>query len=260
VADAIAASDQSVPPQTMDRLRQLAVKAQFDRPSKKIKVFERIAEAQARLGDHEGAYRTAGEPHPLNNVQDFRATQARVHVMKSVAEAQIKAKQLTAAKDTISASLEMFGLLPDEDAEAYFPLSALGELQAKAGDLAGAERTANALSFTNSKVQILAEVAVAHAQGGRRDDALKVIQRAGQEARHAHTDALWASSIQSQVFDQAFDPMAPVLQTIAQAQARMGDLDGAFQTISQMGTSAMANVTVQSVPWPSNCGAGRPAR
>ncbi len=93
VADAIAASDQSVPPHAVERLRQLAMKAQFDRPSKKIKVFERIAEAQARLGDHEGAYRTAGEPHPLNNVQDFRATQARVNVMKSIAEAQIKAKQ-----------------------------------------------------------------------------------------------------------------------------------------------------------------------
>ncbi|HKI17472.1 MAG TPA: hypothetical protein VKA15_06310 [Isosphaeraceae bacterium] len=243
VADAIAASDQAVPPQTMEGLRQLAMKAQFDRPSKKIKVFERIAEAQARLGDHEGAYRTAGEPHPLNNVQDFRATQARVNVMKSIAEAQIKAKQLARAKDTISAALEMFGLLPDEDAEAYFPLCALGDLQAKAGDLAGAERTANALTLSNSKVQILAEVAVAHAQNGRRDDAKKVIQRAAQEARRAPNDALWASSGQPQGFDQAFDPMAPVLQTIASAQGRIGDLDGAFQTIAQMGSSAIGILT-----------------
>ncbi len=244
VADAIAASDQSVPAQTMERLRQLAMKAQFDRPSKKIKVFERIAEAQARLGDHEGAYRTAGEPHPLNNVQDFRATQARVNVMKSIAEAQIKAKQWDRARDTISAALEIFGLLPDEDAEAYFPLAALGELQAKAGDLAGAERTANALGFSPSKVDILAEVAVAHAQSGRRDDALKQIRRAAIDARHAPNDAIWRSSSQPEPLrDRAFDPMAPVLQTIAQAEARIGDLDGALQTVSRISTSGFGKFT-----------------
>ncbi len=233
MADAVAASDHAVPPHTMERLSQLAMKAQFDRPSKKFRVFERLAEAQARLGDHEGAYRTAGEPHPLNNVQDFRATQARVKVMKAIAKAQIKAGQLARGRDTIAAALEMFGLLPDEDAEAYFPLSALGELQAKAGDLAGAERTVNALSFSPSRVNVLTEIAVAHAQSGRRDDALKQIQRAAVEARHAPNDLIWRSSSQPDAFrDQAFDPMAPVLQTIAQAEARIGDLDGALQTIS----------------------------
>ena len=101
VADAMASGDKPFPAQAVARLGQLASRAEFDRPSKKIKVFQRIAEAQARLGDYEGAFKTAGEPHPVNDVQNFRATQARVHVMKSIAEAQLKAKQIKEAKDTI---------------------------------------------------------------------------------------------------------------------------------------------------------------
>jgi len=138
----------------------------------------------------------------------------------------------------------MFALLPDEDSEAYFPLSALGELQAKAGDLAGAERTATALGFSPSKVDILAELAVAYANAGRRDEALKAIERALKEARNAPNDAIWRSSSQPDAFRQTtFDPTAPVLETIASAQARIGDLDGAIQTVSQMSRSGFAQFT-----------------
>ncbi len=92
VADAVASGEGTFAPQSMARLSQLATKAEFDRPSKKIKVFRRIAEAQTRLGDYDGAYRTVGEPHPINDVQTFDATQARLNVMKSVAEAQLKSR------------------------------------------------------------------------------------------------------------------------------------------------------------------------
>ena len=46
------------------------------------------------------------------------ATQARVNVMTAVAAAQIKAKHLEAAKDTVLAAMEIIAPLPDEDAEA----------------------------------------------------------------------------------------------------------------------------------------------
>jgi tetratricopeptide (TPR) repeat protein len=243
VADAIASSDQSVPMQVMDRLKELATKAEFDRPSKKIKVFERIAAAQARLGDDEGAYRTSGEPHPLNNVQDFRATQARVNVMKSVAEAQIKAKQLDAAKNTIQAALEIFAPMDDEDGEAYFPWAALGGLQAEAGDLTGAQETARSLSFTPSRVGILVDVAVAYSKLGRHDDARQVLQRASKDADDAPRDALWRAAIQSNAIGEGFDPMAPVLQTIAYGQARTGDLDGALKTVARISSSGFGIFT-----------------
>jgi tetratricopeptide (TPR) repeat protein len=237
VADAIAASEQTVPPAAMDRLKGLVGKAEFDRQSKKIKVFERLAAALARLGDYDGAYRTSGEPHPLNNVQDFRATQARVNVMKCVAEAQIKAKQLTAAKDTIQAALEIFAPLDDEDEETYFPLAALGDLQVKAGDLAGAQETAKSLTFTPSRIGILIEVAVAYSRLGRRGDARQALERAAKEAEDAPRDALWRATMQSGDIGEGFDPLAFALQTIAQGQARIGDLDGALKTVARISSS-----------------------
>ena len=51
--------------------------------------FSGSPRAQARLGDYDGEYKTAGEPHPVNNVQTVRTTRARMNVMKAVAEAPV---------------------------------------------------------------------------------------------------------------------------------------------------------------------------
>ncbi len=240
VADAVASSDRPVAAETMTRLAGLVTKARFDHPSKKLKVFRRLAEAQARLGDDEGAYRSVGEPQPANNVDHFRATQARIQVMKAVAEAQLKAKHREAAKETVLAALEMIAPLPDADAEAYFPLTDLGMIQAKAGDLAGALRTADALSSGIAQVKVLGEVAAAHARKGRRDEARKTIHRAFDAARHVPNDTLWNNSAHygpPGPFAPAIDPMLPVLQILAPAQARADDLEGALETVAKMGTS-----------------------
>ncbi len=243
VADAVASSDRPVASRVMDRLSQLAMKAEFDRPSKKIKVFQRIAEAQARLGDYDGAYRSAGAPHPVNDIQNGRATQARINVMASVAAAQIQAKHLDAAKDTVLAAMEIIAPLPDEDAEAYFPLARLGELQAEAGDLVAASRTADALSLSWSKVPIFAKIAVAYARDGRREDAQKMIRRGFDAAARSPNDTLWRLSSQADAdgFGRDLDPMYPVNHVLAKAQAEIGDLDGAFKTVGDMNTSAFAS-------------------
>jgi tetratricopeptide (TPR) repeat protein len=235
VADFIASSDKPFAPEAVARLGQLALKAEFDRTSKKIKVFQRIAEAQARLGDYDGAYRTAGEPHPVNDVQNFRATQARVHVMKAIAESQLKAKQLAAAKDTVLMAIELIAPLPDEDAEAYYPLAELCVLEAKTGDLAGALRNVSAVSSSAWKVSILTEIAANHAQAGRAEEAKKTLRLAVEASRGAPNDALWTSA--SHGGDSMFDPSLPILQTLAHAQARIGDLDAALKTVGEMGQS-----------------------
>jgi tetratricopeptide (TPR) repeat protein len=241
VADAMESSDKPFPPEAVARLTQLALKAQFDRPSKKIKVFERIAEAQARLGDYDGAYRTAGEPHPVNDVQNFRATQARVRVMKAIADAQFKAKQLAAAKDTVQTAIELIAPLPDEDAEAYFPLADLCLLQAKTGDLAGAMRNIAAVSSSQWKVSILSEIAANHAQAGRQAEAKKALALALDASRGAPNDALW--TLASGLADRMGDPSLPVLESIAHAQARIGELDAAIKTINGMSQSGFGKFT-----------------
>jgi tetratricopeptide (TPR) repeat protein len=242
VADYIAASDKQFAKPTVARLGQLASKADFDRTSKKIKVFERIAQAQARLGDFEGAYQSAGAPEPVNNVQTFRATQARAHVMVAIAEAQLKAKQTDAAKETVHAALEMISPLPAEDAEAYYPLAELCHLLAKAGDIEGALHTVGAVSSSSWKVSILSEIAVAHAEAGRRDESKKTLQLAREAARGAANDTLWhfiSSPAQSRnLFGDAVDPSLAVLQALASAEARIGDLDAALKTVAEMGDSA----------------------
>ena len=253
VADAVATSDKPFAPQVMTRLSQLAIKAEFDRPSKKLNVFERIAEAQARLGDYDGAYKTAGEPHPVNDVQTVRATRARMNVMKAVAEAQLKAKNPEAARDTVLAAMEVLGPLPDEDAEAYFPLAGLGSIQARAGDLSGALRTVEALSSSVWKVHILSEIALAHAEAGRLEDARKSIRLAFEAGRRAPNDMLWSLSSNSGApqFAQSMDPMLPVLQTLAQTQARIGELDAALKTLADMSGSGFGkfarNNTIEQI-------------
>jgi hypothetical protein len=52
-------------------------------------------------------------------------------------------------------------------------------------------------------------------------------------------------------YSQAMDPMLPVLQTLAQCQARIGDLDAALKTVAEMGVSTFAkfsrNNTIEQI-------------
>ncbi len=234
----------------MARLTELASKAKFGHPSRKIKFFRRLAEAQARLGEEEAAYRSIGEPQPANMVDTFRATQARVQVMKAVAEAQLKAKHREAAKNTVDSALEMIAPLPDADAEAYFPLAELGIIQAGAGDLAGALRTADALNSSMSKIKVLGEVAAGYARDGRREDASKTIRRASDAARQVPKDTLWNNPVlnyqANPYYAQGLNPMLPALQLLAPAQARADDLEGALKSVAEMKASSgpLANRTI----------------
>jgi tetratricopeptide (TPR) repeat protein len=240
-ADAVASSDAAIPAEIMDRLLQLAKKAEYDRPSKKLTVYQRLAEAQARLGAYEAAYRTVGEPHPANNVQDFHATYARIQIMLTVARSQLKAKQRDAAKDTVLAALELIAPLADEDAEAYFPLTELAKLLAEAGDFQGALRIANTLSRSASKVGLLAEIAEVQAQDKQEAAARQTIGRAIEAGRRAPNDAVWG-------LDNNFgglDPMLPIHKAVAQAQARVGDLDAALKTLGEMGQHSFAHFSRQ---------------
>ena len=160
--------------------------------------------------------------------------------MKAVAEAQLKAKHRDAARNTVETAMEMIAPMPDADAEAYFPLAELGMIQAKAGDLAGAVRTADALNSSLSKIKVLGEVAAAHAREGRHEDARKSIRRALDAARHVPGDTLWNNSVlyfQAAPIAQGLDPMLPALQLLAPAQARADDLEGALKSVAEMGTS-----------------------
>ena len=81
--------------------------------------------------------------------------------------------------------------------------------------------------------------------------------RSGSHSRPRHrapNDMLWSLSSNSGAPAEAIqgiDPMLPVLQTLAQTQARIGDLDAALKTIADMGVSTYAtfyrNNTIEQI-------------
>jgi hypothetical protein len=236
IADALASSDEAIPAKSAERLAQLAQKAEYDRPSKKLKVYQRIAEVQARLGEYEAAYRTIGEPQPKDNAQDFQATLARIKVMHAVASAQLKANRRDASKDTVYAALELCAPLAFEDSEMVLPLATLGHLLAEAGDFRGAFEIVDDLSRGLSKASYLAEIATVQARDKRDADARATMRRAIEAGRRMPNDAMWGRGLNS----PDNEPMTPVRRSIALAQARIGDLDAAFKTISEMGQAQFA--------------------
>ena len=75
VADAIASSDRPISPPPMARLRDLASKARYDRPSKKIKVYRRLAErtpASATTTRRTGAWASSSRPTMSRTSAPFR--------------------------------------------------------------------------------------------------------------------------------------------------------------------------------------------
>jgi tetratricopeptide (TPR) repeat protein len=244
VADAIADADFPVDAKDMDQLVQLVEKADYDRNSKKIKVYKRLAEAFARLGDADRAYKLVGVPHPDNNVQDWDAKLARIHIMRAVARAQIAAKQLDAAKDTVQAALELTAGLVDEDAESFFPLVSLGSLLAQSGDLAGARRLAESLKRHAGMVDILTEVAVRENATGHRDEARATLKKIIEATRLVPNDMLWSAVGGDE--PPGFNPRYQSLSELAKTQARVGEIDQALKTLAELGgpSNSFVNYTV----------------
>ncbi len=141
------------------------------------------------------------------------------------------------------AALEFCAPLANEDAEVILPLATLGHLLAEAGDFKGAFDTLDYLSRGTSKVNYLAGIAEAQARDKRDADARKTIQRAIEAGRLVPNDAVWGRTMT----DPDDDPMVPVRQTLALAQARTGDLDGAFKTISELGHARFAPLVRKQV-------------
>ena len=129
------------------------------------------------------------------------------------------------------AALELVAPLGAEDAEAYFPLAELAKLLAQAGDSRSALAAADAMSHSLLRVNLLAELAAVQAQDKQPEAA-----RAIEAGRRAPNDAIWESG--SAPGD--IEPMLPIQKAVAEAQAKVGDLDAALKTFAEMGHSQYA--------------------
>ncbi len=232
IADAIASGDMLVAPELMERLERQADEGVYDRPSKKLRVHQRIAEARARLGDYEGAYHTIGLVQP-DDGNEFITRNARNLVMAAVAEAQLAAKQVEAARETSRTALETIAPMAGENSELVLPLTRFGSVLARSGDIRGAEEIVELLSRGRLKVELLVAIADAHAERKHDAEARDAIRRAVEATRRVPNDELWEADI---VVSPGFF-LNLSRQKIATAQARIGDLDSALRTIAEFGDS-----------------------
>jgi hypothetical protein len=230
----------------------LAEAMKFDRNSKKASVVTALAQAQARLGDGDGAYRTLGMIQPDDANLQFNFIQAKVNLMRDVARGQLKAGAKDLAKDTVQVAIEIVEPYLEEGGAGWFPVGELAELLARVGDVKGALKTAAAIGDKLQRIQILAVIANVQAESGDRPSALKTLDEARTYIKDIPNEVLWdsidtayqtrsvARNLKGQLarsFAKQFEhldantELATAWQAIAIAQAKAGDPAGAIATL-----------------------------
>lgn len=275
VADELAVGEKPPSAKVVADLLTLAGKAEFERNSKKARVFTRIAQTQARLGDGDAAYKTLGAIQPDNAELQFSHLQAKVQLMRDVARGQLKAGAKDAAKDTLQVAMEIVDPYLADGGSHWFPVADLARLLVEAGDPHGALQTANSIDSSASRIDVLAAVAAVQADAGDRPGALQTLKKAHDATKQIPNESLWmmtenstrefiatrkltrraravarraASSLQ-------FNALPSALQEIASAHAKVGDFEGALKIAGEISnkndfassserTSAYSNIAI----------------
>lgn len=254
LADEAATGDTAPAAKVVAQLLAIAEKTEFERNSKKAKVFTRIAQGQARLGEADAAYKTLGVIQPDNAELRFSALQAKVQLMRDVARGQLKNGSKEAAKDTLQVAMEIVDPYLAEGGSHWFPVAELAELLVEAGDPQGALQTAEAIENSSSKIDVLAAVAAVQGQAGDRAGALATLEKAHRAIKHIPNESLWMtadsaareflarriSSRRARTFARQkqlsfdFSLVPSALQATASAHAKIGDFDGALKTAAEL--------------------------
>lgn len=203
VADELASGEREPPADAVAQVLALAEKTEFDRDSRKGRVFTAIAGAQARLGNSDAAYKTFGSVEPGS----FSVLLAKVRLMCTIARGQLKARAKDVARDTLQVAVEIVNPYLGDDEDSLFPLPELAELLVQVGDAQGALRMAEAIRNASCKIRVLAALAVALGQSGNKAGALAVLGRAAAAVAELPEEALWATTPEV--------PQDPLVQEVA---------------------------------------------
>lgn len=260
VADELATGEHLPAAGTVARVLRLAEKAEFDRPSKKKRVFAMIALAQAKLGD-DCAFRTLEANQPDGKLLQIVDLMRELNVMCALSRAYFVAGKQEAAKDTVRRAVKLVDAVLG-DYHRMLPVADLVRLQAQTGDLRGALRTAERVEHGPSKIAALAAVATAQGKAGDRTGAQATLAEARTALESVCSEEMWQyteSSRAERVFRVgsqespkpssehgaliylAQQTKAKALHSIASAQLAIGTIDGALETageISQCGEAA----------------------
>jgi RNA polymerase sigma factor (sigma-70 family) len=193
-----------------------------------------IAQTRLRLGDVTGALAVADK---------FKAASHRNHLLFLLAVMQAEAGDIPAARKTAAA-------ITDDQRDGA--VEAVGQAEARAGDVAAAVRTADSLKHQPlSRAGVLSEVALAQAKAGDRKaasaslaESLRLSVATLADAGQRDAARAEAAVRQARIGDVAgalraavalgVDDRTRALGQIAVEQARQGDVPGAVKTLGEI--------------------------
>ena len=180
-----------------------------------------IAVARAKVGDIDGAFAT---------IQSMNGTDSRDSALRTIVEAQAKAGDIDDALVTVQSINNTYS--------RDWALNDIAVARAKAGDIDDALVTVQSINDTHFRNRALNDIAVAQAKAGDVDGAFATAQNIGvQNIDDAKDPADPQDPADSDldIFADAPDPLSyDNLCAIAEAQAKMEDIDGAKDKASAL--------------------------
>jgi tetratricopeptide (TPR) repeat protein len=203
-------------------------------------ILARIAETQARAGDHPGAELTFREALHLHSLSPRKGNRPNLFSLWEIAEAQARAGDQAAAARTLKEALRDAAGIQDNVFKAHV-LQRIAKAQAKTGNVNDALKTAAAIKKLGQAMpSALGDIAFAQAEQEYVKRALETASRIEDENRKnlvlRHIAVIQAKrddvSGARQTLETITDDRAKVhaWAEIARAQARAGDIEDAFRT------------------------------
>jgi RNA polymerase sigma factor (sigma-70 family) len=200
--------------------------------NRKDHALERIAIAQAKAGDIDGALRTATSLDPNNS-------KSRGSVLQAVALAQEEVGDRAAARTTLQKLRQIAENLPRHRAGrgsgvtgATILREGIVMTQVRLGDIEGALQTASAFDSVYDKAKALLEIGTAQTAAGRLADARETLFRAVCAVEDSRPDTgAGGPTGPSGSRDWA---KASTLRQIAEQQAKAGDIKQALRTVESI--------------------------
>jgi hypothetical protein len=214
--------------------------------SGKEEALEEIGIAQAGAGKIADALRTA------NDIEGYR----KANVLQAVAAAQAKAGDRAAARATLQEMFPIADKLPDnlrpQGSHRYPGASskalvrrAIVEAQVQLEDIEGALQTASAIDGEYAKAQALLEVGIAQLKAGKLADARKTLFRAAYAAEDSmrgisRGGRRGRSRPRVPILPVPLPILGQTLGSIAEEQAKAGDIKKALETVQSIADSPNA--------------------
>ena len=240
-------------------------------------ILARIAETQARAGDHPGAKLTFREALHLHSLSPRKGSRPNFFSLWEIAEAQARAGDQAAAARTLKEALRAAADIQDNVFKAHV-LQSIAKAQAKTGNVSDALKTAAAIKRLGQAmpsaearplpdlwlaraqlnfVLTLGDIAFAQAEQGYVKRALETASRIEDENRKnlvlRHIAVIQAKrddvsgarqNLETITDDRA---KAHAWAEIARAQARAGDIEDAFRTAARIEWAVLRTVVFRTI-------------